>query len=616
MATNTLDQTETITQEEFSTNVNPFVTEQLIDLLYTQSKTGLVTNLLVSLAIFGYTYFLMESPFSIPWLVLSITVIIIRTILLFLRKRYKKVFSSQLWSVLFTVFSTITGFIWGISSIIFFPLDQPIYQVVTFAIVTSMTAGAAVYLASSPTVYTLYTLGTLVPFIVYSQFLGVPYSFLGILACVYFAMNHSSALKISNIIKKNLIMSRTEEILSTRLRNSVIDLAEANKTKSLFVSSMSHELRTPLNAIIGYSQLLYLESSNYTKDTQLGIREIQFAGQHLLDLVNDILDLSRIETKEMTISTKPVKLDTLVAECIDLITPDANKKHLTISLTCTENRTVRADDKKLKQILLNLLSNAVKYNDDGGYISVAVQPIPDMPLDSIVITNSGGGIPSEKLGSLFEPFNRLGAENSNIPGTGLGLYITKKLVELMEGTIDITSEEDWTQITLTMPHIRSAETVQIDKRISEESIKESSGQTNTPYSILYIEDTLSNITLLRTLIQRYRSHVTFDIALNGEEGIQKAIEMKPNVILTDIQLPDFDGFQVLHRIREHASLNSCAVIAISADARVEQMELAIDLGFDLYITKPFKLDQLLTILDIAAFNRNALKQHLFLDHIE
>lgn len=587
---------------------NSDLQRELVTLLYDQSKGGLITNFIVSIMILFYALVIIKDPLSWYWFGTVQLILWLRIFLVVSFKRNRSDFPLEYAEKLFFLFTSLTGTMWGLASVLFYAPEIPYAQVFILIMVAGMTAGALPYLSPMPYIYITYTVGTLAPFTIFSFIEGWPHNSMGIMGLLYFMMNIFSSKKIGSVIQTNITSRQSEQSLAKDLKQTVKKLNDATTTKSLFVSSMSHELRTPLNAILGYAQLLKMEDSR--EELLKGLEEITYAGNHLLELVNDILDLSRIESTDVSIEKEPVKLDSLVNRCVELMSPTAKKRGISISVKNRENRVVMADIRKLNQILLNLISNAVKYNFDKGFVHVEVVPVVDTNQNAIVVRNSGVGIPEDQLSSLFEPFNRLGAEKSTIQGTGLGLYITKKLVELMDGSISVESSSAFTEVRILLPHIRSGSESPSVQRVGvtgENVVRFES----KPYSILYIEDTSMNIALVERTLQKYRSHVTFEMAMSGSEGVEKAGDLIPNVILVDIQLPDISGFRVLEMIRHNRELDDCAVIALSADARQEVMKKAIDAGFDLYLTKPFQLDHLLKTLDTAAFDRDSLSNHLF-----
>jgi len=371
----------------------------------------------------------------------------------------------------------------------------------------------------------------------------------------------------------------------------------ANQAKSEFLSSMSHELRTPLNAIIGFSQLLEMDAAD--DDTRSNINEISKAGSHLLELINDILDLSAIESGKLVLSTEEVSLSDIFTECLTLITPLADKRGIKIgkpSQQCSECY-VLADYMRLKQVLLNLLSNAVKYNRDNGNIIISGDMLPENKI-RISVMDTGMGMYSSQLEQLFKEFNRVGAEKTDTEGTGIGLVITKKLIELMGGAIGVTSQ----------PGKGSTFWIELNKSDKETSCSTNDTHTNEALSkikksnnsseetILYIEDNPANLRLMSIAIGKYSSYHLIS-APDGRIGIDLAISQNPDLILLDINLPNEDGYTIFSRMKTIEALKNIPVIAVTANAMKSDIDKGIQAGFVDYITKPIDFEKLLSVID-------------------
>lgn len=375
------------------------------------------------------------------------------------------------------------------------------------------------------------------------------------------------------------------------------ELAEkANKAKSQFLSSMSHELRTPLNAILGYAQLFSYDGN--LNEEQLGsLREIRKAGEHLLRLINDVLDLAKIESGNMTVSLEPVLLSRVIPECLTLMQPQADARAIKIHthLQNLDQHFVIADQVRLKQVILNLISNAVKYNYVGGEIELSLFQ-PNMKQLRIQVKDTGQGIPLAKQSEVFQPFNRLTAENSNIEGSGVGLVITKQLVEMMNGSLHFISQENkgstfWIDLPLACD-------LENDKangvhRFSEEKPVEL--VLNRQYRILYIEDNPTNIRLMQQILSRY-PELYLDVAEEAFLGVYKARSLTFDLIILDVNLPGMDGYEVLGVLKQDPQTQSIPVIGLSANAMPHDIAKGKSSDFYDYLTKPVEINRLVSLL--------------------
>jgi PAS domain S-box-containing protein len=370
----------------------------------------------------------------------------------------------------------------------------------------------------------------------------------------------------------------------------------ANRAKSDFLSSMSHELRTPMNAILGFGQLMEYDES--LQEEQLdNVNEILKAGKHLLGLINEVLDLAKVESGHIDLSLEPVEICPVVEECLSLIQTQANKRGIQISHSGLAGMAVRADRTRLKQVLLNLLSNAVKYNHEGGSIRLSLEPREEEYL-RIRVTDTGPGIAEEYLETLFQPFNRLDAENSEIEGTGIGLTITRRIVEMMGGSIGVEStlgqgSSFWIDLPMDTDSIFENEQGRPENPAAS-NIKEV--KPHKEQTILYIEDNPSNIKLVAQLFSR-RPHIHLITAHLPELGIELALKRKPRIILLDINMPGMDGYEVLQVIKRDPELKDTPVIAITANAMPSDITRGKAAGFDAYLTKPLNIQEFYQVVD-------------------
>jgi PAS domain S-box-containing protein len=372
----------------------------------------------------------------------------------------------------------------------------------------------------------------------------------------------------------------------------------ANRAKSEFLSRMSHELRTPLNAVLGFGQLLETEPLS---DTQRdSVDHILKGGRHLLDLINEVLDISRIETGDLAMSPEPVLLSELVPEVIALIRPLAEQRGIQVVIDRPEGCAgyAFADRQRVKQVLLNLLSNAVKYNRPRGTVAVSCEPSDSR--FRINVADTGMGIPAERLGLLFTPFERLGAENSGEEGTGIGLALSQRLAEAMGGELTVvTTLGRGSTFTVDLPRVEGP--VERYERLAG-----GTGPTVEPASnghmVLHIEDNLSNLTLIERVLAQ-RAGVDVIAAMQGRLGLELAREHQPVLVLLDLHLPDMDGAQVLQRLRDDPATSSIPVAIVSADATPGQVQRLLSAGAVAYLTKPIDVREVLRLLDDAVSDR-------------
>ncbi len=398
----------------------------------------------------------------------------------------------------------------------------------------------------------------------------------------------------------NIFTDFTDELARrNELAQAREEAERANQAKSDFLSSMSHELRTPMNAILGFAQLLGYDAA-LDADQHDNVREIIKAGRHLLDLINEVLDLARIESGHINLSLEPVPLPDLVAECAQLIHPLAAARAIRLQAAPEDGSTVRADRTRLKQVLLNLLSNAVKYNREGGSIMVGTAPGESGRL-RLQVSDTGPGIAPERLGDLFQPFNRLGAEHTEVEGTGIGLTITRRLTEMMGGRIGADSTPgSGTTFWVELPLETS------DAPLPSGDVAIDSTVTHTPAlsrCILCIDDNPVNLKLITQMLGQ-RRNIRLLSAHAPELGIDLARAHRPDLILVDINMPGLDGYQVLRSLREAPGLDATPVIAVTANAMPRDIERGLAAGFTDYLTKPLELQRFLDAID-AGLNRAA-----------
>jgi signal transduction histidine kinase/CheY-like chemotaxis protein len=372
---------------------------------------------------------------------------------------------------------------------------------------------------------------------------------------------------------------------------------DANHAKSEFLSRMSHELRTPLNSILGFSQLL--ELGDLTEQQADNVRLILKAGYHLLDLINEVLDLSRIESGRLSLSPEPVRFRDVLEDAMDLVRPLAVQQSVNLNVECAQRceRHVQADRQRLKQVLLNLLSNAIKFNRAGGSVIVSCSELPGNRL-RIEVADTGSGISKEGLANLFKPFERLDADRSEVGGTGLGLVVSKRLVEAMGGVIGVESAVGLgSKFFIDFAMIADpAECLETDGAIAAIAAFANSGSPRQRGTILYIEDNLSNLRLVEQVVS-HRPGVKLISAMQGQMGLDLAALHGPEWILLDLHLPDISGEEVLRRLRANPRTSHIPVTILSADATPGQVDRLIRAGAREYLTKPLDVRKLLQLLE-------------------
>jgi signal transduction histidine kinase/CheY-like chemotaxis protein/CHASE3 domain sensor protein len=369
---------------------------------------------------------------------------------------------------------------------------------------------------------------------------------------------------------------------------------DANHAKSEFLSRMSHELRTPLNSILGFAQLL--ELGELTDQEADNVRHILKGGYHLLDLINEILDLARIESGRLSLSSEPVAMRDALMDALDLVRPLAVQQNVSLNpesaIRC--NKHVQADRQRLKQVLLNLLSNAIKFNRAGGSVVVSCQELPSNKL-RIEIVDTGCGISKEGVNKLFKPFERLEADKTEISGTGLGLVVSKRLVEAMGGSIGVESavglgSKFFVEFGMIEDPAACLETERAKVALASGSPTPQKG------TVLYIEDNSSNLRLVEQILS-HRPGVRLLSAMQGQLGLDLAELHGPEWILLDVHLPDMSGDEVLRRLRQNPRTRHIPVTVLSADATAGQINRLMEAGARDYLTKPLDVRKLLGLLE-------------------
>jgi signal transduction histidine kinase/CheY-like chemotaxis protein len=380
----------------------------------------------------------------------------------------------------------------------------------------------------------------------------------------------------------------------TLMQAAKLEADKANHAKSDFLSRMSHEFRTPLNAIIGFGQLL--ERQNPTEAQRNRIRHVLSAGRHLLNLINEVLDISRIEAGNLQLSLEPVAVASMLEETVELIQPMAAERSLEVSITpstTAKNTYIFADRQRLKQVLLNLLSNAVKYTPQGAITISHVLHGKDGL--RIFVVDTGPGIPPQKLERVFNAFDRLGAEQTQIEGTGLGLALSQRLIQAMKGSIGVSSvvgkgSTFWIELPVAKSPLES---MAQRTRPAAEKPKTRPSRERT---LLYIEDNLSNLTLIEQVLEG-EPDIKLLTAMQGQLGLDLARKHHPDLILLDLHLPDLPGQKVLDQLQCDESTRKIPVVVLSADATPGQIERLKQAGAREYLTKPLDVTEFFEVVE-------------------
>jgi PAS domain S-box-containing protein len=383
----------------------------------------------------------------------------------------------------------------------------------------------------------------------------------------------------------------TEAVAAEGVLKGAKEAAErANAAKSEFMSRMSHELRTPLNSVLGFAQILEMELKGSDELEMVGY--IHNSGKYLLELINEVLDISRIESGHISVMIEPIVLQDLEKECIELVTPQANEFGVTIFSQLDYDFQVLGDQQRLKQVLLNLLSNAIKYNRPHGSVTITCAPKPRSKV-RLSVCDTGPGISPDLLERLFTPFDRLDAETSGIEGTGLGLALSKGLIEAIGGSIGVESKVGHgSTFWIELPNVKAPKVAAslVTPTLALQTANEAAS------TVLYIEDDVANVQLVERLLMQ-RPNINLITSLSGSMGVELAQQYRPDLILLDVHLTDIHGFEVLEHLQGDSRTIDIPVVVLSADATTWQRRRFRNAGVYDYLSKPLDLQQLLDVID-------------------
>jgi protein-histidine pros-kinase len=386
--------------------------------------------------------------------------------------------------------------------------------------------------------------------------------------------------------------------IERKLLEQKLELEQASRAKDRFLASMSHELRTPLNAILGFGQLLHNEKLPLTQQQRYAFAgNIVQAGQHLLHLINETLDLAKIEVGAVTLSLEPVALDDLLHEASKMTEAMADVRQVTVYQPEPCGLFVKADRIRLRQVVLNLLTNAVKYNSKGGHVWIAVGG-GGPGRTWLSVRDDGPGLSGEQMAGLFQPFNRLGQEGGSEEGSGIGLVLSKRLAGLMNATISAASTVgEGSTFTVEMESIEP-QPMPRAPQLEDASIQQGKQFRDGKPLLLYVEDNPANLTLVQEIV---KLHLELELlsATDGNTGVKMAREHLPNVILMDMNLPGISGREAQRRLQMDAATRRIPIIALSANAMPTDVQAALEAGFFSYLTKPLDIGEFLQVVGEA-----------------
>jgi len=592
-------QADTEQQDRVTSTIDRCVYAEQIKLLYQALPVGIAANCVSGVLLVGIQSKVIDNAILIPWLIVFELTILFRTILYLKYSRTSTIEDYSPWGKGFNVGVALTGTLWGIAGIAMFPVGNELYQLTVIFCLLGMSAGSVGSHSFHKAPPYIFVTLLLVPLFFRFLYEGGDLGYwLALILVVSISYLLSTARRNSEITVRNIRL-RFDAIEKEKEVEKSRQLAEkANHAKSDFLSRTSHELRTPLNAIVGFGQLL--EMSDISQPDKEKATHIVKAGMHLVDLINEILDIARIESGHQDLTFEPVLINDVLMDVVTLVQPLADKNNVTLIPAMDKEcySSVLVDEQRLKQVFLNLMSNAIKYNNENGRVSLFCS-MASNEVVRISITDTGKGIDPEYLLKIFDPFERLGAEKTEIEGTGIGLAHSKALIDVMGGTLGVDSESGvgstfWVELPL------------CENKVESDSLEIKTELDNTQevvmdnqMTVLYIEDNKANLRLVEAVLKD-KENIRLLTADLGESGYALAIKHQPNIILLDLNLPDISGYEILIKLKAHQDAKSIPVIVVSADATKEQMTNVNAAGAYAYLTKPFDIKALIKVIEEAA----------------
>lgn len=567
------------------------IEQEEVRMLYGGMKFSMLATLCVSVIMFYVMYGHSDSAFNLSlWFAVMAFIIFIRTIDTYSYMRASAADQEKhSWGTRFLFGSTLAGFWWGMLAWLGFSSENE-YQTLIVVCIVGVAGGSLAtlsYRLRTIVMFLMPALGILELSLIFedSEFFRVVSYLLAVF--ILFTLSTSRRAYLSS--NENIRLRIEADLREQALKDAKEEAEIANQAKSTFLSSMSHELRTPLNAILGYTQLLEHDALLSEKQRN-EIREIDSAGNMLLELVNQILDLARIEEGNLRVSIENIPLKNVLQECKSLIKPLADARHIMLDVIDDTPCHVMADHTRLKQVILNLMSNAIKYNHENGSVTVRYS-FPTKGRVCIEVTDTGYGIPRNKINHIFDPFFRLEENSRKIEGTGIGLAISNKLTQMMKGTLSVQSELGqgstfWIDLPCS-PECPSEENPDLQQIESKHQGKRQDSEKVSD-KILVVEDNPSNLKLISSQLTTlgYKA----DLASNGKEALNMILNNHYALVLTDCNMPIMDGYELVKEIRNNSI--TVPVVALTADAFPESEEACMKAGMNDRIIKPVSLQKL------------------------